>query len=482
MVTLALRRLAAGFVVVLLLGTCGGCSDDPAGRDTDTDGGAETGDDADDADALAEVQEDGLMGDGAGDPDVAADGDAGDDTDTGPTGPCDAEEVAAEGACETVLGWAWDGEACRALRGCACTGVRCDELAEERVTCETEHVQCVLERRWELVLVPALEGHEHAAPLALNASGVLVGTSGPEPWSPVAEAVFVALPSTALVPLTVPEVSFGYARGVNAAGVIVGENQLQAQMWVGGERTPLPPPDGWFSSVARDISSDGLIVGTFADYDDALPPNPIGPRPCVWPDPSAPAVPLATLSEDDVLGYAVRVNAAGAIGGTVTSDGIFVPALWASSEAVPEALPLPEDALMAEGHALNGHGDVVGRAAFADHSQAYLYRREAGTTEALPFPAGVSGGFRYSEAWAITDGGVVAGTATAPGGGVRAVLWYGGEVADLTSAVAELPEGVRYLIAATAVDGEGRLAVEVALDGPAPDGPRAMGVLVPVTP
>ncbi|MEO0323097.1 MAG: Kazal-type serine protease inhibitor [Myxococcota bacterium] len=59
-----------------------------------------------------------------------------------PPDPCEAMEVRGEGACEVILGVAWDGEACVFLSGCECVGADCEDLYASRADCEAATVEC----------------------------------------------------------------------------------------------------------------------------------------------------------------------------------------------------------------------------------------------------------------------------------------------------------------------------------------------------
>jgi hypothetical protein len=53
---------------------------------------------------------------------------------------CDAMDAAAEGDCETVLGYAFDGTDCQELVGCDCVGEDCEALYEAEVVCANDCV------------------------------------------------------------------------------------------------------------------------------------------------------------------------------------------------------------------------------------------------------------------------------------------------------------------------------------------------------
>jgi hypothetical protein len=47
-----------------------------------------------------------------------------------------------EGACEALLGYAWNGLDCAGLSGCDCAGQDCDILFESAEECASWHFDC----------------------------------------------------------------------------------------------------------------------------------------------------------------------------------------------------------------------------------------------------------------------------------------------------------------------------------------------------
>jgi hypothetical protein len=151
--------------------------------------------------------------------------------------------------------------------------------------------------QYEVRLVQEADRYPFSAPLGMNESGVIVGYAGPEAFSPFSVPIRVE-PSGELTVVSLEEPNFGFARGIDESGAaIAGEYGWRPHLWADGVRTLLPVPEGYFSGVARDVSEGGIIVGSFADYDDPLPPNPVGPRPCLWPSADGPAMPLRRSEE-----------------------------------------------------------------------------------------------------------------------------------------------------------------------------------------
>ncbi len=58
------------------------------------------------------------------------------------TCPCAPQDAQGVGACEAILGYAWDGSQCNAVVGCSCTGADCDEIGT-LAECLAEHRKCI---------------------------------------------------------------------------------------------------------------------------------------------------------------------------------------------------------------------------------------------------------------------------------------------------------------------------------------------------
>lgn len=329
---------------------------------------------------------------------------------------------------------------------------------------------------YTLILFERPTGTELATPYGMNELGVIVGSAGPEAWSPVAVPVQVALEDDGIAPLEA-EGAMGYARGVSDDGTIVGEHDRQAQVWSRGVRTPLPVPAGYFSGAARAINSSGAIAGSYADHDD--PPPPVGPRPCAWASRTSAPVALALLHPDWPVGSAAAIDSRGAMAGTLSTISGTFAVIWDRIDAAPRALPLPTGALGVEAMGMNDHGDVVGRAARSDGSDAFAYWSTTGTSALLARPTGAPSTGFYAEARDVDGAGWAVGTATTAPGVAHAILWADGRAIDLDASVTDRPAGVRHIAAAAAIDDQGRIAVDVLLDGPSADLPHTIGVLVP---
>ncbi len=339
-------------------------------------------------------------------------------------------------------------------------------------------VFCSLVGRTQYVLVIARPpgGDGLAFPLGINRRGMVVGYSGPEPFHPLSRPMRVLLVGSSPVAetLEVRERQFGFAHGVNDEGtILVGENDRRPVAWIGRSTVTMAVPEGYFSGVARAINVADLVVGSFADYDDAFP---VGPRPCAWPSPTGTPVVLQTLSDDLPVGMAVAVNDAGQIAGSLLSDAGFVAVRWDDPDAAPVVVGGLEGAVLSESRAMNAHGDIAGRSSLEDDTVQAFLARAGGAPEGLPF---LPGGDGYAEAFHLDDEARVVGTARAADGNPHAVLWHDGEVIDLNDCLPDVPASVLYLSSAVGIDSAGRIAVEVVLEGRPEQLPRTVGLLLP---
>jgi hypothetical protein len=307
--------------------------------------------------------------------------------------------------------------------------------------------------------------------------GVVVGYAADEPFSPFARPLRVPEGGAAEL-LDVPDANWGFGHGTGGGGTrAAGEYAWTPQLWVGGVRTPLAVPMGYGSGAAHDVNAGDLVVGSFADYDDPIPPNPTGPRPCSWDAGLGFAVqPINTLVGEP-LGAAWEVTDTGMIAGAITSGGVWIAARWDGPSALVTPLGGLPTATLSEALGLNALGDVVGRSSFADFTTSAAWYREA-EGDWIELPA-LAGG--YAEAFDINDKRWIVGTSAPGDGTVRAVLWIGGAVRRLDDLVT-LPAEVQYLSSAVAVDEEGRIAAEAVLAGAVGDLPRTIAVLTPTCP
>jgi hypothetical protein len=329
--------------------------------------------------------------------------------------------------------------------------------------------------RYRVELFEAPDALAVAVPFGMNDAAVIVGYVGPEQWTPTGFPVRVSV-SGGVVKLDVPEARYGFAHAVDATGnLVAGEYDWKPHLWSSGTRSPLAVPDGYNSGRALGVTAGGLIVGSWADYDDPLPPNPIGPRPCYWGSTASPAIPLGLLDPDEPTGSAFAVNSKQQIAGALTSSSGYVAVRWDSPSSPPTDLGGVTGSILTEARAINEHGDVAGRSTFADNSSRAFLRR-ASDAQAAPLPW-LSGG-NYAEGIGIDDHRRVVGMA-ASGTTAHAVVWHEGEVIDLNDRLVAPHPRVRYLSSAVAISESGHIAAEAVLDGSLADELRAIVLLVP---
>jgi probable HAF family extracellular repeat protein len=330
--------------------------------------------------------------------------------------------------------------------------------------------------RWTATIVAPPRGAVVLLPLGMDfVTGAVSGYTGPEAWGPQSSPVRVSASGEVEV-LAVPEANYGFAWGAGETST-AGEHAWQPSLWTGDERMPLPVPLGFGSGSAHAVNAAGLVVGSFADYDDPLPPEPIGPRPCVWID--GDVAPLATFDGDPATGAAWAVSADGVIAGSLSTPGAIVAVRWPSAAAQPVAVEPIDGAYLAEARAINGAGDVAGRASLEGETRAFVDRADAGGTTLLPF---LAGGASYAEAFDLDEVGHVVGTANAGDGVAHAVLWRDGAIVDLNDVVVGLPGTVRYLSSAVGIDQQRRIAAEAVMEEGFGDSVRYLAILEPVAP
>lgn len=336
--------------------------------------------------------------------------------------------------------------------------------------------------RWRVTIVPPLAPDVFVVPLGMSAStGRIVGYGGPGAWDPRSRPYAIdrnGVPEA----LAVPEPSDGFAWGAGSP-LIVGEHAWQPTLWYGEQRVTLPVPDGWSSGRARAVSDAGLVAGSYGDRDDALPPEPVGPRPCAWDTAVATdVIALAPLDDAHAIGAALAVNDAGVLAGWAGSADGARAVRWASTTAPPVAIAIA-GATQAEARAISPGGDVVGRATLPGDgggdatSRAFLDPADGAGAVLLPT---LPGGAVHAEAFDVDAAGHVVGTAAAPDGTAHAVLWRDGEIVDLNAAATRLPEGVAYLSAALGIDGERRIAAEAVMESGTGDELRHVAILEPL--
>jgi hypothetical protein len=324
--------------------------------------------------------------------------------------------------------------------------------------------------RWTVTIVSPPAGDAVMLPMGIDpASGDVVGAAGPEAWSPSSRPVRVA-DGVATV-LAVPDANYGFSWGANATAS-VGEYGWHPMIWTATDRTELPVPYGYNSGSAHAIDSSGLAVGSWADYDDPIPPNPIGPRPCTWRD--GIVTPLPTLDAQHIVGAAWAADSSGGIAGALASANGYVAVRWASPAAAPEVLGPVPGATLTEARGVNATGDVVGRVTLNNDGRAFIARVGADPV-VLPTLTGL-----WAEALDVDNAGRVVGMANAGPGVGHAVIWIDDEIVDLNDRVDSLPAGVSHLSSAVGIDDRGRIAAEAVMTSGPGDTIRYVAILDPV--
>jgi hypothetical protein len=252
---------------------------------------------------------------------------------------------------------------------------------------------------------------ERQVPTDVNASGVVVGTTGIQSASgPINMQAWVYRDGTATV---LPGTRFTEARAISDGGVVVGTDDRRPAVWrsTSGAPSPLPLPDGAWEGVATDITADGkTILGTLH------PPQTGFNRPYVWSaDGTLRELPLPVVDGAVAVGaYAVAITGDWVAGTAGLAKG-DVPVRWNLRTGEVQAFP----GFRIAGLKISADGwmtarDRRGRATLLLSQQATLPLPRLPNRNGLPDkPAVIS-----------QDGLSVAGNASsAAAGGTLPVVW-----------------------------------------------------------
>ncbi|WP_410657261.1 HAF repeat-containing protein [Amycolatopsis sp. lyj-112] len=263
--------------------------------------------------------------------------------------------------------------------------------------------------RWDAAgMVTTLQvppGYHNATAAAISDTGVVVGNwLTPDNqfhgfrWDPDGQATDLG---------ALPGETWSMTQGISSDGsVIVGSGVRtganQAVRWVdGGPITELAPQD--YSSGAHSINDQSVAAG-------ALSVTKSGPRiPATW-DRDGTRHPLEWPSPHSLWVYQI-----GSTGYVVGSGYLYPPkrsaVLWAPDG---DLTALPDDGLGADAEAVDANGTVAG----TFQRQATVWYRNGERRQLGLLPGG-----NRSQAYRITDGGRVVGTATTAAGKDHAAYW-----------------------------------------------------------
>ncbi len=292
-------------------------------------------------------------------------------------------------------------------------------------------------------------GRPSVQPRGISPSGVVVGSAAPPPGDQRPLLPFVWRDGTlSALPIPGSESPYGFATGINAAGLVCGTGNVQgrhqnALLWTPGpggamRLTILTPLADGKGSAAFGIGDAGQVGGDATDAG--------GQEHMVWWDTSG-------HLHDLGLGRLAGVNASGQLAGT--QEGAYHTA----ARAVRADRGVLHDLGTLGGPfsyaaAINRRGEVAGRSNVARGSaRGFLF---SGTQM---INLGLPPGADSSRANALNDAGDVVGSASVPTGRV-ALLWRRSASGDLTlstlDSLAVLPSGVS-LIDAAGINSRGQI-------------------------
>jgi len=331
--------------------------------------------------------------------------------------------------------------------------------------------------RFRLDLVLPTANMLALVPVAIAGSGAVAGYLAEEEWGAFAEAVRVE--SGLVTALSASLQLKSFAMSISAQGsTVTGELGWQPHAWTAAGAHVLQVPAGYFSGRALAVNAAGRIVGSWADYDDPIPPNPLGARPCTWASVTAGVQPLTTIDANHPLGSAFDINDAGVIVGTVETDAGFTASRWSSAAAAVEIFAHLPSGLLSEARAVNNVGEAVGRTGFeSGESRAFILRAGSSMLERLP---SLTAPNPHAEALDINDAGIVVGHSTAANVQRHAVMWHEGEVVDLNSRIDNPDPRIAYLDNAVAIASTGMIAALARLSPSQAPRSLALALLTPV--
>lgn len=211
------------------------------------------------------------------------------------------------------------------------------------------------------------------------------------------------------------------ALGINDAGVVVGSTVSSSFLLRGpvrwdelGVPLALPDPPGGTRAVA--INARGEILGDeftgFASSPVWRPPTFEATRVRVPGHEEAHGTDLNDAQPTQVVGWATGFRLAPNTEVDLTTRRAFIWTEAAGGRLLGSLAGLPTSP--SEANAINDQGQVVGTSG----GRAFIWTAAGGMQE-LTMPAGYTNGIALD----LNERGMIAGTATAPDGGLRPVLW-----------------------------------------------------------